>query len=167
MQLTPGWPAGGALVRAGAYPIDNPGFDPWVAAGIAPVMKDLDTADFDDTSRSGDGGRPFLQLAVGTPKAGTCWTELTATALKSSGGQGGSFDVRVVRPGPRMSAYHLTFMCIYSRTIVPQCAWSGPGADGHHPLFGTMRIGVPVFQTFTEPEMAAFVEHLFKAMTRV
>jgi hypothetical protein len=44
------------------------------------------------------------------------------------------------------------------------CAWSGPGVDGRHPLFGFLSVGVPVGHNPTNCEMTAFAEQIFEAM---
>jgi hypothetical protein len=162
MQMWPGWPAGGVLVRSSAYPVNNPGFDPGVVAAIAPAMRDLDTADFDDTSRTGDGGLPFLQLAVGTPRSDVCWTTLAATALRSYSG-GADYNVQSLTPGPHMATFGAVFLCGYAGSIVDTCAWAGRGID-ERPIFGILRLGVPLDHAVTGDDMVDFADQVFKAI---
>src|SRR5262249_26511213 len=160
VQVAPGPPAGGPLVRSGEYQFDNPGFDPFVEDAIAPAMTDLNTANFDDPSTTMDG-TPFMRLAVGTPKPGTCWVELTSTALSSYGGSG----VHTEPAGRRMSAHHLTLMCAWMAGGYRTCAWSGPGLDGHHPLFGILWVFPGDGRPINEAIMTVFSEKVFEAMT--
>lgn len=161
-ELTPGAPAGGVLVRAGANPS---GFDVSTDAVIAPTMTDLISADYDDLSLSDMGGMAFLRVAVGTPRAGTCWNLLDAAALSAFGGGGHVANMRTERPGARMSDYHLTLLCGESAEVLNMCAWSGPGMDGQHPAFGILQVIPLATLSFTDGEMTAFVEKTFEAMT--
>jgi hypothetical protein len=165
-QIDAGPPAGATLVRADG-PSDSPGFDDSVTEAIAPTLTDLVSADYDDSSLVNTGGMPFMRLEVGTPKPGTCWTELANTALSA---YGGSEDVAVEmpeHPGPLMAAQRLVLLCATQVGILNLCAWAGPGADGHHPLYGMLAVP-PSFSLQDSPrinaELTAYAERVFEAL---
>jgi hypothetical protein len=164
-ELDPGPPAGGPLVREPG-PDDGPALDSRVTAAVAPDLTDLSSGSYVGPAYAGGDATLVMQVAVGTPKPQTCWSQLVTTALVAFGGQ----HLRPEGGGPPMAAQGLLMWCGEQTGALDMCAWAGPGVGGHRPLFGVMRLTQSVDQSFGPPTdslMAAYTQRVFAASAGV